>query len=290
MTRVFATETADYQAVWEILQPLILVDSVQLDPALSSSYAKHLLEGKTLPISYHNFFSFQATLTDTNAFSLPIQRGFSRLSAKYVTLHKNGTSFVTDFSSPYPTAGFPDRTNDTFRFSLQLGEDLNPCIKPIVWANCTTDSECVSQYIRDPTRCPLNSTTTTEKSSLLDSLSRKCYKTKQRTPECRLSEDNFASFTSKIYKACAQRMLRSTWSVITTVFSMLQREAASWRTKIDRNIKNGITRHKSHEHRRGLGQRLEPGAARDPRPARDLCGRQRCGRTGNGVCSECRRG
>jgi hypothetical protein len=60
---------------------MILVDSVQVDPALSSSYAKHLLEGKTLPISYHNFFSMQATLTDTNAFSLPIQRGFSRLSA-----------------------------------------------------------------------------------------------------------------------------------------------------------------------------------------------------------------
>ena len=62
---------------WEVVQPLILVDSVQVDPALSSGYAKHLLEGKTLPISYHTFFSMQATLTDTNAFSLPIQRGFS---------------------------------------------------------------------------------------------------------------------------------------------------------------------------------------------------------------------
>ena len=44
---------------WEIVQPMILVDSVQVDPALSSSYAKNLFEGKTLPISYHNFYSMQ---------------------------------------------------------------------------------------------------------------------------------------------------------------------------------------------------------------------------------------
>jgi hypothetical protein len=122
----FARDNERYPYAWEIVQPLILVDSVQLDPALSSSYAKHLLEGKTLPISYHNFFSFQATLTDANAFSLPIQRGFSRLSAIYVTLFQNGTTFVADFSSPNPDAGFPDRNTDTFRCSLQLGGDLKP--------------------------------------------------------------------------------------------------------------------------------------------------------------------
>ena len=43
---------------------MILVDTVQVDPALSASYAKHLLEGKTFPISYHNFYAMQATLTD----------------------------------------------------------------------------------------------------------------------------------------------------------------------------------------------------------------------------------
>jgi len=122
----FSVDNAEYQPIWEIVQPLILVDSVQLDPALSSSYAKHLLEGKTLPISYHNFFAMQATLTDTNAFSLPIQRGFSRLSAIYVTFYQAGTSFVTDFQSPYSNEGAPGRDTDTFRFSLQLGGDLKP--------------------------------------------------------------------------------------------------------------------------------------------------------------------
>jgi hypothetical protein len=90
---------------WEILQPMILVDSVQVDPALSSSYARHLLEGKTLPISYHNFFSMQATLTDNNAFSLPVQRGFGRLSAVYVSFWVPGTQFTTFFSSPLPAGG-----------------------------------------------------------------------------------------------------------------------------------------------------------------------------------------
>ena len=74
-----------HQIQWETVQPMILVDTVRIDPALSSSYARHLLEGKSLPISYHNFFSMQATLTDKNSFSLPIQRGFSRLSAIYLT-------------------------------------------------------------------------------------------------------------------------------------------------------------------------------------------------------------
>jgi len=124
----FDTTSAEYKPVWEILQPYILVDTVQIDPALSSSYARHLLEGKTLPISYHNFFTMQATLTDTTAFSLPIQRGFSRLSAIYVTFFKQGTSFVTDFSPPYPNEGDKDyeTDNDQFRFQLQLGGDLKP--------------------------------------------------------------------------------------------------------------------------------------------------------------------
>ena len=97
---------------WEVVQPYILVNVVQVDPALSSSYAKHLLEGKTVPISYHNFFSMQAT----NDFSLPIQRGFSRLSAMYVTFYKTGTNFVTQFAGPYPPAAnvYPCRTTDTF--------------------------------------------------------------------------------------------------------------------------------------------------------------------------------
>jgi hypothetical protein len=113
---------------WQFIQPMILVDTVPVDPALSSSYAKHLLEGKTLPISYHDFYTMQATLTDANSFSLPIQRGFSRLSAIYVTFYKAGTSFVTGFANPYvgDKTNPANRTNDTFRFQIQLGGDLKP--------------------------------------------------------------------------------------------------------------------------------------------------------------------
>ena len=99
-----------------------------MDPALSSSYAKHLLEGKTLPVSYRNFYSMQATMTDVNAFSLPIQRGFSRLSAIYVSFYKTGINFATVFTGPYPPGAnvYPNRTTDTFRFQVQLGGDLKP--------------------------------------------------------------------------------------------------------------------------------------------------------------------
>ena len=124
--------TGDYAVSWEIVQPLILVDSLQIDPAFSSSYAKHFLSGKSLPISYHNLFSMSATLTDTNAFSLPIQRGFSRLSAIYVTFYQPGGPYVTTFNSPYPPYVQQDgttdanRRNDTFNFTIQLGGDLKP--------------------------------------------------------------------------------------------------------------------------------------------------------------------
>jgi len=73
-----------------------------------------------------------ATLTDTNAFSLPIQRGLSRLSAIYLTFYQNGSPYVTTFDSPYPEAAVgnaardANRTNDRFQFSVQLGGDLKP--------------------------------------------------------------------------------------------------------------------------------------------------------------------
>jgi hypothetical protein len=126
--RVLDDPQGTAQVNWQILQPMILVDTVQIDPALSASYAKHLLEGKTLPISYHNFYSMQATLTDANSFSLPIQRGFSRLSAIYATFYKAGNTFVTHFANPYvPELIKPaSRESDVFGFQVQLGGDLKP--------------------------------------------------------------------------------------------------------------------------------------------------------------------
>ena len=56
---------------WEINSPEILCDVLSIDPSLASSYASHLLGGKTLPISYTNFFSFQTSITSAAAVSIP---------------------------------------------------------------------------------------------------------------------------------------------------------------------------------------------------------------------------
>jgi len=43
----FVSEHEEIEPQWEILQPYILVDSIQVDPPLSSSYARHLFGQKS---------------------------------------------------------------------------------------------------------------------------------------------------------------------------------------------------------------------------------------------------
>ena len=110
---------------WEITQPEILVDCINVDAALANSYSSALLSGKTLPISYHNFFSFETSFTSTSAVSIPCQRGFSRLTALYITFTRAGQPYNTYFYSPLEQQE-PTQDNDTFRMSYQLGSQRCP--------------------------------------------------------------------------------------------------------------------------------------------------------------------
>ena len=117
---------------WEILQPEILCDCIGLDPSLSSSFASHLLAGKTLPISYSNIFTMQTSLSTTTAVSIPISRGFSRLNQVYVTFTANKTTSPNDPSHPvvdfYGPLGVQAQStdNDQFQASYQLGSVKGP--------------------------------------------------------------------------------------------------------------------------------------------------------------------
>ena len=121
----FITQSGVAPVTWSILQPEILCDTLSVDPSLSNSYASSLLSGKSLPISYHNFFSFQSTIANHDAVSIPCQRGFSRLVCLYFTLTRADQQFNTFFYAPME-ANDPTTDNDTFRWSTQLGGDKQP--------------------------------------------------------------------------------------------------------------------------------------------------------------------
>jgi len=121
----FAEEVVHTDVFWTMIQPEILCDTLTVDPSLANSYASSLLSGKSLPISYHSLFSFQSTIASTNAVSIPIQRGFSRLVALYFSFTRAGQHFNTFFYAPIE-GNEPTTASDTFHWSTQLGGDKQP--------------------------------------------------------------------------------------------------------------------------------------------------------------------
>jgi len=113
---------------WEIVRPRLLGDVCQLDQSLSNSYAQHLLEGKDLPFYCEGLYSIQTTITSGNRFSFPISRGFTRLTAVYMTFWDGNGSWVKNMYNP--SAGSvlnPNSTaNDNATWNITIGSDKIP--------------------------------------------------------------------------------------------------------------------------------------------------------------------
>ena len=134
MNRAFAGEAN----AWTITRPRLIADVLTLDNALHNSYAKHILDGRSLPFMMHGLYSLKATITSPGQFTLPINRGFSRLSTVYFTFIDEGKE-TTEFFHPmfrYNTIG--DNTtglvanttaNDDLSWNIQCGSDRYPPIR-----------------------------------------------------------------------------------------------------------------------------------------------------------------
>ena len=85
---------------WVITRPRLIADVLTLDNALQNSYAKFILDGRSLPFMMHGLYSLKATITSPGMFSLPINRGFSRLSSIYITMWDGQGKETTRFFSP----------------------------------------------------------------------------------------------------------------------------------------------------------------------------------------------
>ncbi len=91
--------TADNQ--WGSSRPRLVADVCDLDQALANSYAKRLLDGKSLPMYMLVLHSIKSTVPAVNnQNSLPIARCFARLSTVYVTFWDVLEKWVRIFYHP----------------------------------------------------------------------------------------------------------------------------------------------------------------------------------------------
>jgi len=126
--------------LFELSRLRLLGSVVQLDQALQNSYAKHLLDGKTLPFYHPGMYSFIAAVPNgSSLYSLPIVRGFTRLSAVYVTFMDGaptGTSkFNNRFFNPATNGGANTVENDDLEWYIQIGSERWPSF------SCTSNQE-----------------------------------------------------------------------------------------------------------------------------------------------------
>ena len=121
---------------WEITRPRLVADVCDLDQALANSYAKHILDGKSLPFYTRGLYSLRAAVpSGSSLFSLPIARGFTRLSTIYVTLWDGATGkWVNSFT--HPNAGESNiEVNDQLQWNITLGAERWPTF------NCESTQE-----------------------------------------------------------------------------------------------------------------------------------------------------
>ena len=122
---------------WEITRPRLVGDVCDLDQALANSYAKHLLDGKSLPMYMHGMYSIKSSIPTGSYFSLPIARGFTRLSTVYVTFWDSTGKWVNRFHHPNATSANATAEDD-LEWNLTIGSDR--------WPSFNCDSSQESMY------------------------------------------------------------------------------------------------------------------------------------------------
>jgi len=105
-----------------------------LDNALENSYAKHLFEGKALPINYSTYLSQSQTLVDSN-FTVNVARAVTRLKSIFLSMagdnatgHGNFLKEFNNFWHPMAAATPPGAYNagKEVELHVQIGSKLYP--------------------------------------------------------------------------------------------------------------------------------------------------------------------
>jgi hypothetical protein len=138
------TGSTDFSATntslkWSINNVQVKCDLCTLDNALDNSYAKHLLDGGSLPINYNTFVSQMQTVSGPDV-SINVSRALTRLKSVFVTLEKSlsgsgrnafpvrksWNDFFSPMSASNASGEFVHNPRGEFEFQLQIGSKLFP--------------------------------------------------------------------------------------------------------------------------------------------------------------------
>jgi hypothetical protein len=138
-TATNAFKATNTSVQWSINNVQVKCDVCTLDNALDNSYTQHLLNGKSLPISYNTFISQIQTIAGQDNPLVTVSRAITRLKTVFVTLSKDytagreglvGRKFWNDFFSPMSSTNvtgiFEHKQDAEFEFQLQIGSKLFP--------------------------------------------------------------------------------------------------------------------------------------------------------------------
>ena len=115
----FADAFNEANARWQLSGVSLHATVHEVDPALSSSYASHVLAGKPLHLPFQSLVVTKHILTQST-FTLNLVRGFTRLKQVYVTFHKAGDKPCRDFHHPVGNNALTTES-DTLQYQLQIG-------------------------------------------------------------------------------------------------------------------------------------------------------------------------
>jgi hypothetical protein len=119
---------------WHLSDVQLKADLCTLDNALENSYAKHLFEGKALPINYSTYISQSQTLVDFN-FTVNVARAVTRLKSIFLSMtganatsHDDVLKEFNNFWHPMTTETVPGTYNEGKEVELhvQIGSKLYP--------------------------------------------------------------------------------------------------------------------------------------------------------------------
>ena len=119
---------------WNLSDVQIKADLCTLDNALENSYAKHLFEGKALPINYSTYISQSQTLTDFN-FTVNVARAVTRLKSIFLTMSGPPATANANFLKEFNNFWHPMTTESTsgtynkgkeIELHVQIGSKLYP--------------------------------------------------------------------------------------------------------------------------------------------------------------------
>jgi hypothetical protein len=130
---VYQSNATTYSQQYQITNPRILADVVNVDSSIQAQLSSALLEGRALPLTFNTWNNTYYSVATGPSWSININRGFSRLNTMLLS-HTNAATIIqntagytaSDAWISWHGAGAYNFTEDTFRLQAAIGPLLFP--------------------------------------------------------------------------------------------------------------------------------------------------------------------